>query len=141
MCNNNNNEKGCSCFNETLSTIVKLQRQGECIDTTLTTCDRPFLGMNPTSAYNTRPVTLYNSTNEALTFPYEITYNGQIVNGTSSVLRIEKIDGCCATFRVLAENPDGTSNYPYVATDSFCNVNCNCICCLTCLPDTFVDCI
>lgn len=136
-------ENNC-CIGNILEVINVLQCKAEKIDDIPNTCDRPFLGFCSVSnacVYNTRPVTLYNSTNEALTFPYEITYNGETVNGTSSVLRIEKIDGCCATFRVLAKNPDVTSNYPYVATDSFCNVNCNCICCLTCLPDTFVDCI
>ena len=138
MCNKNNNEKGCSCFNETLSTIVKLQRQGECIDTTLTTCDRPFLGMNPTSAYNTRPVTLYTCPNSTLwTMPYTLDGN----DGTSSVFRCEAVEGCCATSRVLANNPDQTSIYPYVSTDSFFTINLNCIGCLRCLPDTYISCI
>ena len=60
----------------------------------------------------------------------------------SSVFRIEKIDGCCATFRVLAANPDTTeTNIPYVATNSFFTMNLNCVCSLRCLPDTFVECI
>ena len=61
----------------------------------------------------------------------------------SSVFRVEKIDGCCATFRVLAENPDATqvATEPYVATNSFFTMNLNCVCSLRCLQDTFVDCI
>ena len=60
----------------------------------------------------------------------------------SSVFRVEKIDGCCATFRVLAVNPDAEeTNIPYVATNSFFTMNLNCVCCLKCLPDTVVECI
>lgn len=59
----------------------------------------------------------------------------------SNVFRVEKIDGCCATFRVLAENPDTTSIYPYVATNSFFTMNLNCCCVLRCLPDTYIECI
>ena len=61
----------------------------------------------------------------------------------SSVFRIEKIDGCCATFRVLAPNPDTeeATAFPYVATNSFFTMNLNCVCCLRCLQDTAVECI
>lgn len=59
----------------------------------------------------------------------------------SNVFRVEKIDGCCATFRVLANNPDTTSLSPYVATNSFFTMNLNCVCALRCLNDTFVECI
>ena len=62
---------------------------------------------------------------------------------TSSVFRVEKIDGCCATFRVLATNPDQTevATIPYVATNSFFTMNLNCCCMLRCLNDTHVECI
>ena len=60
----------------------------------------------------------------------------------SSVFRVEKIDGCCATFRVLANNPDTSETaLPYVATNSFFTMNLSCVCALRCLPDTFVECI
>jgi hypothetical protein len=58
----------------------------------------------------------------------------------SNVFRVEKLDGCCCTFRVLAENPEG-SEYPYAATNSFFTMNLNCCCCLRCLSDTYVECI
>lgn len=59
----------------------------------------------------------------------------------SNVFRVEKIDGCCATFRVLAENTDDTTSaaIPYVSTNVFFTMNLNCVCVLRCLPDTFVD--
>jgi hypothetical protein len=60
----------------------------------------------------------------------------------SSVFRVEKVDGCCATFRVLANNTDTTNTVsPYVATNCFFTMNLNCVCCLRCLNDTFVECI
>lgn len=61
----------------------------------------------------------------------------------SNVFRVEKIDGCCCTFRVLANNPDESTNatIPYIATNSFFTMNLNCCCCLRCLPDTYVECI
>jgi hypothetical protein len=61
----------------------------------------------------------------------------------SSVFRIEKLDDCCATFRVLAPNtnPETAALYPYEATNSFFTMNLNCVCCLRCLNDTYVECI
>ena len=61
----------------------------------------------------------------------------------SSVFRVEKIDGCCATFRVLADNPDPTEvgTIPYIATNSFFTMDLSCLCVLRCLQDTFVECI
>ena len=61
----------------------------------------------------------------------------------SNVFRIEKIDGCCATFRVLAPNTDPTTQaaIPYVSTNSFFTMNLNCVCSLRCLQDTYVECL
>ena len=50
----------------------------------------------------------------------------------SNVFRVEKVDGCCCTFRVLAANTDETSPYPYVGTDSIFTMNINCLCCFRC---------
>ena len=59
----------------------------------------------------------------------------------SSVFRVEKVDGECATFRVLAANTDPTTSptRPYVATNSFFTMNLDCVCALKCLHDTLVD--
>ena len=59
----------------------------------------------------------------------------------SSVFRVEKIEDNCCTFRVLAPNTDTTSVLPYVATNSFFTMSCDCICAIRCLSDTFVDCV
>ena len=137
MCNNNENNS-CSCFYDTLSTIVKIQKQGQCIDSVQSTCDRPFLGFTPTSAYNTRPITFYTCGNNTL---WSMPYTLNDVEGVSSVFRCEAVEGCCATCRVLAENPDADATLPYVATDSFFTINLKCIGCLRCLPDTYISCI
>jgi hypothetical protein len=60
---------------------------------------------------------------------------------TSTVFRVEKIEGNCCTFRVLADNTDTTSLNPYVATNSFFTMDCDCLCCIKCLTDTYVDCV
>ncbi len=133
----NNNE---CCIADILEVINVLQCQAEKIDDIPNTCDRPFLGSissNGSFVFNTRPITLYNSNNTLITMPY--TLNGN--NGTSSVFRVEKVNGCCATCRVLAPNPDTESVFDYVATDNFFTINCKCTCALACLPDTFIDCI
>ena len=132
-------ENNC-CIGNILEVINVLQCKAEKIDDIPNTCDRPFLGLsgsNNTFVYNTRPVTCYNCNNGLITMPY--TLNGN--EGESSVFRIEKVCGCCLTFRVLAPNPDSGSVFPYVATDSFFTLNCDCVCALRCLPDTFIDCI
>lgn len=59
----------------------------------------------------------------------------------SNVFRVEKIEGNCCTFRVLADNTDPTSLYPYVATNVFFTMDCSCLCSIRCLSDTFVDCV
>ena len=54
---------------------------------------------------------------------------------TSNVFRIEKIDDCCATFRVLIVNDDNT----YTSTNSFFTINLDCLCIIRCLDDTLVE--
>ena len=131
------NNSSC-CINDILKVINVLQNQAEKLDNIPATCDRPFLGFaNNTSAfvYNTRPITLYTANNNLYEAPY--TLNGTA--GTSSVFRVEKVNKETATLRVLAPNPDTTSIFPYVSTDSFIIVNSPCICAIQCLADTFVD--
>ena len=54
---------------------------------------------------------------------------------TSNIFRVEKVDGCCATLRVLTYDA-GTSTY--TATNSFCTVNTDCCCTIKCLAATYV---
>ena len=138
MCPENGEEREC-CISDILNVIVKLQNRSEKFDCLGDGCDRPYLGPTPsTVCYNTRPINLYRcSDGELWSFPY--TLNG--TTGTSSVLRCEQVDGCCATCRILAPNPDTTAtDTPYVATESFVTINLSCCGALTCLPDTFIAC-
>lgn len=137
MCNNNRDNE-CQCINEILTVICILQQNANCSDVCLDTCDRGFLGCSTTSVNcNTRPVMLYTCCGNGVAWSMPISKDPTITT-TSNVFRIEKIDGCCATFRVLAENTDETDTNPYVATNSFFTMNLNCVCSLRCLNDTFV---
>ena len=147
MCNNSNDAEGCKCISEILSVINILQQNANCCgDTCLETCDRGFLGCGTTTlGCNTRPVILYTCSGNGTPWSMPTTRENVVCGDEgvtcSNVFRVEKIDGCCATFRVLADNPDTTSTSPYVATNSFFTMNLNCVCCLRCLPDTYVECI
>lgn len=145
MCNNS---EGCSCIAEILNVINVLQQNASCCgDTCLETCDRGFLGCGATTALcNTRPVILYTCSGNGIPWSMPVTRENTDTgtdNGPrSSVFRVEKVDGCCATFRVLTLNTDTTNTTsPYVATNSFFTMNLNCCCVLRCLPDTYVECI
>lgn len=144
MCNNNDD---CRCIADILNTINILQNNAECGDNCLDTCDRGFLGF-PTSSimFNTRPIMLYTCCGNGTPWSMPITKEDVVCGDEgvtcSNVFRIEKIDGCCATFRVLAENPETTQTaIPYIATNSFFTMNLNCCCALRCLNDTYVECI
>ena len=137
MCNNNRDNE-CQCINEILTVICILQQNANCSDACLDTCDRGFLGCSTTSVNcNTRPVMFYTCCGNGVAWSMPISKDPTVTT-TSNVFRIEKIDGCCATFRVLAENTDETDTNPYVATNSFFTMNLNCVCSLRCLNDTFV---
>ncbi len=147
MCNNTDNDS-CKCIAEILTVINILQQNASCSsESCLETCDRGFLGCGVTTlSCNTRPVMLYtccgNGTPWSMPTTRENVTCDAVGSNCSSVFRVEKIDGCCATFRVLAANPEASeTNIPYVATNSFFTMNLNCVCCLKCLPDTVVECI
>ena len=137
MCNNSDD---CKCISEILSIINILQQNAECGDSCLETCDRGFLGCNANSfVCNTRPVMLYTCCGNGVAWSMPISRSD--TETTSNVFRVEKVDGCCCTFRVLATNPDTTSLYPYVSTDSLFTMDANCLCCIRCLNDTYVECL
>lgn len=144
MCNNDNNERNCIC--EILNVILVLQ-ENACPDNCLDSCDRPMLGGGPNCLIcNTRPVMLYtccgNGTPWSMPVTKDVTASCSEEGTTcSSVFRVEKVEGNCATFRVLQDNPDTTSLNPYVATNSFFTIDCSCLCVIRCLSDTFIDCV
>ncbi len=145
MCNNENNQ--CQCIAEILTVISILQKNATCTEAScLDTCDRGFLGCGSNSlGCNTRPIMLYTCCGNGTPWSMPTTKTDGTCGDEgvvcSSVFRVEKIDGCCATFRVLADNPDPVTaaTLPYVSTNSFFTMNLNCVCSLRCLNDTFVD--
>lgn len=144
MCNNETND--CKCISEILTVIAILQKNAICPESCLDTCDRGFLGCSVTAAgCNTRPIMLYTCCGNGTPWRMPITKEDVVCGEDdvvcSNVFRVEKIDGCCATFRVLATNPDVASRatVPYISTNTFFTMNLNCVCCLRCLQDTYVD--
>src|SRR5574344_1930606 len=144
---NNNSRSTGNCINEILNVILVLQ-ENACPDNCLDTCDRPMLGGGANCLNcNTRPVMLYTCCGNGTPWSMPTTKDDVICGTTgvtcSNVFRVEKIDGNCATFRVLADNPDETeiATQPYVATNSFFTMDLSCCCVLRCLKDTYVECI
>lgn len=143
MCNNNNEG---NCIADILNVIMVLQ-QNACPDNCLDSCDRPMLGGGPNCLIcNTRPVMIYTccGNGQPWTMPTSKDSVATCLNASetcSSIFRVEKIEGNCCTFRVLADNPDTTSLYPYVATNSIFTMNLDCVCSIRCLNDTFVECV
>ncbi len=140
MCNNDN--ESCRQIAEILAIISVLQQNACNSETCLDTCDRGFLGCGANSlTCNTRPVMLYLCNGQPLSMPIEKDSTGDCPEaGCSSVFRVEKLDGCSCTFRVLASST-GESQSTFVSTNSFFTMNLNCVCCLRCLSDTYVDCL
>ncbi|MDD3452897.1 MAG: CotY/CotZ family spore coat protein [Bacilli bacterium] len=139
MCNNNDG----SCIAEVLTVICILQQNANSCDSCLDTCDRGFLGCNTSCmTYNTRPIMIYTCCGNGVPFSMPISKDPD-EQTKSSIFRVEKIDGNCATFRVLARNEDTSELIcsPYVATNSFFTMNLSCICAIRCLNDCFVECI
>lgn len=125
-----------SCLTSILETILCLQNSKD-ESCEVLGCDKPYLGPTPSLVcYNTRPINLYNCTTGCRwSFPYTL----GSVNGTSSVFRLENLEGNCCTCRVLALNPDTSSSEPYVLTSTFFTINLDCVSAIKCLPDVLVS--
>ena len=125
-----------SCLTSILETILCLQNSKDESCEGLG-CDKPYLGPTPSLVcYNTRPINLYNCTTGCRwSFPYTL----GSVNGTSSIFRLENLEGNCCTCRVLAQNPDTSSSDPYVLTSTFFTINLDCVSAIKCLPDVLVS--
>ncbi len=125
-----------SCLTSILETILCLQNSKDDSCEVLG-CDKPYLGPTPSLVcYNTRPINLYNCTTGCRwSFPYTL----DSVNGTSSIFRLENLEGNCCTCRVLAQNPDTSSSEPYVLTSTFFTINLDCVSAIKCLPDVLVS--
>lgn len=138
MCDKKPNQNNdCGCLSSILETIILLQNQDFECGGDFGGCDKPYLGPTPNVVcYNTRPINLYNCTTGNLwEFPY--TLNG--TTGTSTAFRVEEVDECCCTCRVLAPSTDTTDNSDFDATNDFFTINLNCVSAIKCLNDTYVD--
>lgn len=120
------------CISKTLNFILELQRRANRGNTG---CESA-LG-NDGILYNTRPINLYSCcTGEIWVMPF--TLNGE--TGESNVFKITKVDENCATFEILAPNPDTTNvQIPYISTNNFFTINLDCILAMQCLNDTYTS--
>ena len=139
-------DKDGNCIKDILCVILVLQ-QNACGESCLDSCDRPMLGGGPNCLIcNTRPVMVYTCCGNGTPWSMPTTKDSTATcddgtTGCSNVFRVEKLEGNCCTFRVLQDNPDTTSLYPYTATNSVFTISLDCICALRRLTDTYVECI
>jgi len=136
--NNEDRRSSCcdNCIAEILKVILILQQSVSKNDACLETCDRGFLGQQCCPVcYNTRPIVLYTcgSGGTPLSLPISKDPNETV---TSSIFRVEKLDECCATCRVLTFDAETAT---YVATNSFFTINLSCVCTIRCLDDAYVE--
>lgn len=131
-CSESNN---CSsCIFDILKKIVVLQKQDYDCDNYIG-CDKPFLGPALTSVcYNTRPIQLYICCNGT---PWSFDYTlDDGTTGTSNIFRVESLDDCCCTCRLLSLDTT-TGNYTNI--NQFVTIDLNCCGAIRCLTDTYVD--
>lgn len=129
----NCDNKICGCIGEILNKILLLQKNNS-YDDCFVGCDKPFLGPSPSVfTYNTRPITLFNRyTGE----PWSFTYTSGTTTAVSSILRVECLDDCCCTCRILGSGEvEGT----YTNTGEFVTIDLNSVGAIRCFADTFVD--
>ena len=136
----NNQECNENSISRILNFILELQRNANNTDLeSINGCDKPCLGPNISNGliFNTRPINLYSCcTGELWAMPY--TLNGE--TNTSNVFKISKINDNCATFEILAPNPDTTNPLiPYISTNNFFIIDLDCILAIQCLADTYTN--
>ncbi len=118
MDNNVGNCSECGCISDIIKNIICMQ-DNSYIACTDGGCDKPFLGPSNTTCYNTRPISFYNCT------------TGEIYTiNESSIFRLESIDDCCCTCRILNFN-----NGEYTSTNDFFTINLNCVSAIKCYND------
>ncbi len=134
-----NNQEDC-CFAKILKVIHILQKNASGQDCFDESCTRPFLGGTPeVVCFNTRPVTFYLSDASLFEATYTTMEGDAPVTQTSSVFRVEKVEGCCVLLRILAPATSPTATSPYMATNQFLTLNLNCICAIRCLDDVVLE--
>lgn len=127
-------ENQCSsCIFDILEKIVLLQKQDFHCDNYVG-CDKPFLGpVVENLCYNTRPIQLYICCNgNPWSFNYTAEDGSTLV---SNVLRVESLDDCCCTCRILATTDSGE----YTSTNEFVTIDLNCCGAIRCFNDIYLD--
>jgi len=130
----NCSQNNCSsCIAEVLQKILLLQKQNF-NNESYVGCDKPFLGPTITSVcYNTRPIQLYNCCTGN---PWSFSYTSGETTETINTFRIEALDECCCTCRLLS-NDTTTGNY--TNTGEFVTIDLKCCGAIRCLPDTSIE--
>lgn len=124
-----NNE---NCLANILKAIVVLQNNAGKIECNDNSCTRPFLGEIPNNiCFNTRLVTFYRCDNTLVTLPY--TLDG--TPGETTVFRVKSVNDKTITVLLLAD--DGTETYT-INTNTYANINLDCICAIRCIGDTTI---
>lgn len=134
MCceDNERNTNSSCCLRDLLEDILKLQNRDN-DNRSRGGCDKPFLGPTPSCVcYNTRPLSFYNCQTGDL---WRIQFSSNGETSCSTVFRVEDLDDCCCTCRVLKVECDGK----VTATCQFFTIDLNCVSAVQCHPDTFVD--
>ena len=136
----NNQECNETSISRILEFILKLQRKADKMEIEEENgCNRPYLGLNILNDvnFNTRPITLYSCCTGSL---WEMPYTLNEETGTSTVFKITKVDSNCATFEILAPNPDTTNPLlPYISTNNYFTIDLKCVLAIRCLNDTYIN--
>ena len=123
-----------SCISDIIEKILVLQKQDfDCGN--YVGCDKPFLGPTATRiCYNTRPVQLYVCCS-GLAWEFDYTLEDG-TTGTSNILRVESLDNCCCTCRILYLD---TTTCSYLSTGEFVTIDLSCCGAIRCFADTYID--
>ena len=136
----NNQECNEKSISKILNFILDLQKGADNVDLdNISGCDKPCLGPNTGNGliFNTRPITLYMCCSGEL---WSMHYTFNDTTGESTVFKITKVDNNCATFEILAPNPDTTNQLiPYVGTNNFFTIDLKCVLAIRCLADTYTN--
>jgi len=129
-------ENSKRCIYEILKKILLIQNKKEKEEIG---CKKKKLENKCRKNYNTRPIIIYLCQGNILKSMFYDCEN----NGISSIYRIEKLDDCCATFRILKGDcsKDCECSNSLKSTKNFITVDLSCICALQCLNDIELDCI
>lgn len=115
-------DNDCGCISQIIKKIIRLQKNSfkACSQEG---CDKPFLGPDDITCFNTRPVSLYNCSTGAL---WSVDDN--------TIFRLESLDDCCCTCRILT-----LDNGVYTSTNRFFTIDINCVSAIKCFNDTYIS--